>query len=338
MRPWLRWLTIGVVGGVAAALFVYLFLCGPGLSGRPGPGETAHRGAPAERAGEPPPVAPGTNGGTARTLRIGWTAWSDAEVVSLLAQRLLERRMGLEVERVMTDIGIQYQGVANGDLDIMLMAWLPVTHRDYWEKVRDRVVNLGVLYTGRLGWVVPAYVPEAELAAIPDLADPAVGRRVGGRVQGIDPGSGLMQASERAMEAYNLEEMDLVPASGAAMTAVLDRAIRNRDWVVVTAWRPHWVFAAYDLRFLKDPEGVLGGEERVHALARQGFHNDFPPRVTGFFSRLYLPQEELAALLLEAQDTSPEEAVEGYIREHPARIRYWLTGEVEEPGKNPQSQ
>ncbi|MFP4560046.1 MAG: glycine betaine ABC transporter substrate-binding protein [Thiohalorhabdus sp.] len=330
MGAWLRWLTLGVVGGVAAALFVYLFLCGPGLTGRPG--ETAHRGPPAERAGEPPPAAQGTDAGTARTLRIGWTAWSDAEVVSLLAQRLLEKRMGLEVERVMTDIGIQYQGVANGDLDVMLMAWLPVTHRDYWEQVRHRVVNLGVLYTGRLGWVVPAYVPEAELGAIPDLADPEVGRRVGGRVQGIDPGSGLMQASEQALEAYSLEELDLVPASGAAMTAVLDRAIRNRDWVVATAWRPHWIFAAYDLRFLEDPEGVLGGEERVHALARQGFQEDFPAQVLGFFSRLYLPQEELAGLLLEAQDTSPEEAVERYIRENPARVRYWLTGEVEEPG------
>ncbi|MFA9459270.1 glycine betaine ABC transporter substrate-binding protein [Thiohalorhabdus sp. Cl-TMA] len=335
MRGWMHWLIMGTAGGLAVALLLYLFNCGPGLTG-PSDGPTATmQGAPTEAPGGLPPAARNGANGRGTTLRIGWTAWSDAEVVSLLAQRLLERHTRLDVERVMTDIGIQYQSVANGDLDIMLMAWLPVTHRSYWEKVRDRVVNLGVLYTGRLGWVVPDYVPRERLAAIPDLADPEMARRLGGRIQGIDPGSGLMQASERAMEAYGLADLQLVSASGAAMTAVLDRAIRNRDWVVVTAWRPHWIFAQYDLRFLEDPENVLGGEERVHAIARRGFQTAFPPQVAGFFSRFYLPEEELARMLLNAQESSPEAAVDRYIRKHPNRIRYWLTGDIEEAADSP---
>ena len=329
MRIALQWLGITAAVLAAAAVFAYLINCGPALTGGDQRGPAARPGGVAE--------APAAREGAERTLRIGWTAWSDAEVLTLLAQRLLERHTDLEVERVMTDIGIQYQGVANGDLDVMLMAWLPVTHRNYWEKVRHRVVNLGVLYTGRLGWVVPAYVPEDAVASLADLANPAVAERFGGKIQGIDPGSGLMQASERAMAAYGLDAMKLVSSSSAAMTAVLDRAIRNREWVVVTAWRPHWVFARYDLRFLADPKGILGGEERVHALARRGFQADFPPRVTGFFSRLRLPNDDLAEILLRMQETSAEEAVAHYIATHPRRVRYWLTGAVEEPGGNPQA-
>jgi glycine betaine/proline transport system substrate-binding protein len=247
-----------------------------------------------------------------------------------MAQQLLEQRMGYRVERVMTDIGIQYQAVAKGDLDIMLMAWLPLTHSNYWKKVRDRVVNLGPIYMGRLGWVVPDYVPRQQLESIEDLNKPEVARRIGQRIQGIDPGSGLMQASERAMRAYGLKKLNLVSASGAAMTAVLDRAYRNKQWVVVTAWQPHWIFARYQLRFLDDPKRVLGGQERIHAIARQGFEEDFPPMITGFFTRFYLPDDELAALLLDSQTDTVNQAVARYINRHPRRIRYWLTGKIDE--------
>ncbi len=61
-------------------------------------------------------------------LRIGWTAWADADVVSLMAEKLIESHYEQPVERVMADIGIQYDSVARGKLDLMLMAWLPKTH------------------------------------------------------------------------------------------------------------------------------------------------------------------------------------------------------------------
>ncbi len=321
-----RWLVIAAVLALSLAALVYLVEWGPGLVGQSGPITVSSTGA-------------GTGAGRADaanaedgvpTLRIGWTAWSDAEVVTLLAKRLVEAHLGYRVKLVMADIGIQYQAVANGDLDLMLMAWLPVTHRNYWKKVRNRVINLGPLYTGRLGWVVPQYVPADQLASVEDLHKPAVGRRLQHRIQGIDPGSGLMQASERAVNAYGLKKWELVPASGAAMTAVLDRAIRNRDWVVVTAWQPHWIFARYQLRFLDDPKGILGGVEHIHAVARQGFEADFPPQLTDFFSRMYLPANELSAILLEAQNAPVAQAVDHYIQTHPARIRYWLTGKLDE--------
>ena len=65
--------------------------------------------------------------------------------------KLIESELNQPVERVMADIGIQYQSVARGDLDLMLMAWLPGTHRDYWGKVRNQVLDLGPMYSGRLG-------------------------------------------------------------------------------------------------------------------------------------------------------------------------------------------
>jgi glycine betaine/proline transport system substrate-binding protein len=48
------------------------------------------------------------------TIKIGWTAWSDAEFVTKLAKRILEDRMDYDVELLQTDIAPQYQGLATG--------------------------------------------------------------------------------------------------------------------------------------------------------------------------------------------------------------------------------
>ncbi|MGD2112937.1 MAG: glycine betaine ABC transporter substrate-binding protein [Gammaproteobacteria bacterium] len=262
-------------------------------------------------------------------LRIGWTAWSDAEAVTRLAALLLETRLDQPVELVLLDIGIQYQGLANGDIDAMLMAWLPLTHKPYMDKLGDRIVDLGPLYTrARLGWVVPGYIPEEELDSIADLGKRAVGRKLDYRIHGIDPGAGLMQASEQALQAYGLDRYRLISSSGAGMTAALARAIKRREWIVVTGWSPHWMFARWDLRYLDDPEQALGGRERVHALVRTGFYQDFPVEVTEFLSRMFLPMEELEELMANATETSYDTAVADYVAQHPARVDYWVTGHL----------
>ncbi|HKJ77506.1 MAG TPA: glycine betaine ABC transporter substrate-binding protein [Gammaproteobacteria bacterium] len=264
----------------------------------------------------------------AEPIRIGWTAWSDAEFVTKLAARLIEQRLDQEVELLQIDIAPQYQGVAQGDIDLMLMSWQPDTHEDYLDKMGRKVVNISLLYTGaRLGWAVPTYVPESELGSIEDLKDDEVADRLDDMVVGIDPGAGLSRLSEKALEGYGLDHYHLMLSSGAGMTAALDRAVRRKEWIVVTAWRPHWMFGAYDLRFLEDPKGTLGGLERVHAVSRRGFYKDHP-EVTALIGRMFIPLDELEAAMNRARETSYEEAVDHYIEGHAARVDYWVTGDL----------
>ena len=292
----------------------------------------------ARRSGRSPSnLATGTSGATPaiqsidesisteQPLKLGWSPWADAEVVSLMAAQLIESELKQPVERVMADIGIQYQSVARGDLDLMLMAWLPGTHRDYWGKVRDQVLDLGPMYSGRLGWIVPDYVPREVISSINQLQNPQLAARFGGRVQGFDPGSGLNQASLKALKQYGLTSMELVASSSAAMAAVLAQAIEEQRWLIATSWTPHWMFARFKLRFLSDPKGSFGGTERIHAVARQGLDQRHPA-LTAFLSRFHLPESDLDGLLLQAQESSAETAVSTYLARHPNRVRYWTTG------------
>jgi glycine betaine/proline transport system substrate-binding protein len=263
-----------------------------------------------------------------KTVKIGWTAWSDAELVTKLAKRILEDRMGYEVELLQTDIAPQYQGVASGDLDLMLMSWQPETHADYMEKVGEDVVPLGILYThARLGWAVPKYIPEEMVSSIEDLNKDEVREKLDGTITGIDPGAGLTRLSKQAIEDYDLDDYELQISSGAGMTAELERAVRRDDWIVVTAWSPHWMFGAYDLRYIDDPKGILGSFERVVALARTGFYQE-DIDAASFISRMQIPIDDLQAAMYDAQETSYEEAVTKYIENNPKRIDYWVTGEI----------
>jgi len=333
-RRWAERLSVAGLLALGILAFAYLVWI-DGLRDRRSRVSPAHPTAAARRSnGERAGPRTGTRTSAGRSIRIGWTAWADAEVVAKLLERVLEDHMGYEAELVMADIGIQYQGVASGDLDAMVMAWLPVTHADYWSRFSGTVVNLGPIYTrARLGWAVPEEVPRDKLGSMADLARPEVRERLGARIYGIDPGSGLMRASERALRAYGLDEdYELVSSSGAAMTAALDRAIRRGEWVVVTAWNPHWMFAEWDLRYLDDPENGLGGSERVHLLVRRGFERDHPLEALEMLARVFIPLSELEEALLTATSSSVEVAVDAFLRRRKARIRYWVTGVVPEVG------
>ncbi|WP_119461804.1 glycine betaine ABC transporter substrate-binding protein [Rhodospirillaceae bacterium SYSU D60014] len=265
-----------------------------------------------------------------KSINIGWTAWSDAEAVTKMAAKILEERLGYDVELTLADVAIQYSGVASGDIDLMMMAWLPQTHQDYMEKFAGEVIDLGPLYTGaRLGWAIPNYIPKDQLSSIEDLQKEEVAEKLGNRIVGIDPGAGLMRLSNEAVEEYGLDDYQLVSSSGAGMTAELDRAVQRDEWVVVTAWNPHWMFSAYELRYLEDPKGVLAGVEHIDALARKGFYNDHP-EAAAFLARMYIPLEELETVMFKAQETSYEEAVAEYIETHEERVNYWVTGEIGE--------
>ncbi|MBK1695689.1 glycine betaine ABC transporter substrate-binding protein [Rhodovibrio salinarum] len=266
----------------------------------------------------------------AADVQIGWTAWSDAEFVTKLAQQILEERMDQDVTLTQTGIAPQYQGLAQGDIDVMMMSWQPGTHADYLEKFANQTVDLGMLYDhARLGWIVPEYM---DVDSIADLKSEEWADKLDGKIVGIDPGAGLTRLSKQAIEDYGLSDMyTLQTSSGAGMTAALDRAIKRDEPIVVTGWSPHWKFGAYDLKYLEDPKGTLGSYESIHAIARQGFYQDNIDAAT-MIGRMWIPLDDLQAAMYDAQETSYEEAVDKYIENNEDRVQYWITGELPSEG------
>lgn len=272
----------------------------------------------------------GTAAATDPDVTIGWTTWGDAEVVSKMAAIILQQGMGKDVELTLADIAVQYRGVADGNLDAMLMSWQPLTHKDYLQKYGDRLVDLGPLYEGAdLGIVIPKYIPAAELNSIADLAKPGVREKLGGRIQGIGANSGIMGMTRKAMSVYGLD-YELLVGTGPKMAREVGKAFENKQWIAATGWHPHWKFAKYDLRYLKDPKGVFGGSESVHTLIHKGFEQE-QPEIVDFLRRMQLSVAEVEQLMAAARETSHRQAIYTWIENHTDRVQYWMTGQKPTP-------
>ena len=66
--------------------------------------------------------------------------------------------------------------------------------------------------------------------------------------------------------------------------------------------------------------------EQINAVM-QGLDQQVPA-VTDFLSRFHLPDSDLDGLLLKAQQSSAETAVQDYLSDHPQRVNYWTTGRI----------
>ncbi len=255
-------------------------------------------------------------------VRIAYVEWDCATTSTNMVKAVLEQEMGYEVEILPVAAAAMWQAVGSGDVDGMVTAWLPVTHGDYLKKVGDKVEDLGPLSTGaKVGWVVPKYVTINSIEELKANAD-----KFEGKIIGIDPGAGLMRMSEDTMKAYSLDNFELVEGSGATMTAALSDAVKNNKWVVVTGWSPHWMFGRWQLKYLEDPKGTLGGSETINAVVRKGLKKDMP-EVYAFLDRFaWDTPDQLQMVMAWNQEpgADPYENAKRFIKENPEVVKKWL--------------
>jgi glycine betaine/proline transport system substrate-binding protein len=261
----------------------------------------------------------------AEPVKIATTNWADVLAVANVVKYVLETKLQQPVKFVQADIGIQFQGVARGDLDLMVGGWLPVTHGTYYSRYKNDLDDVSVIYTGgKNGWAVPTYVPESELSSIADLNKPEVKSKLNSTIQGIEPGGGLMQASEKAIKEYDLAGYKLQSSSEAGMLASVSRAAQSKQWIVATVWSPHWLFQKWPMRYLKDPKGALGGEEQIHAFGSKQFATKFP-RANVFMKHFKLTLADVEAIELEGNSTNDyATAAKKFVEAHPDKLKAWL--------------
>lgn len=254
----------------------------------------------------------------AKRVRIAYVEWSDAVVATNILKTALEQK-GYTVTTTPLAAAAMWQAVATGEADAMVAAWLPATHASYYGQLKDKVDLLGPNIEGaKIGWAVPAY---SKLASIEDLK--TMGADVESKVIGIDPGAGLMKASDKAIKDYALP-VKLVDGSDATMTAALKDAYDRKKDIVVTTWTPHWMFGRYELKYLADPKGVFGGEETVNTVARKGLEKDMP-EVYALLKKykLSLDDEQKVMLQNEEKGVKPADTASAWVKANPDKVRAW---------------
>lgn len=275
---------------------------------------------------------------TDKVVRLAYVEWSSEIASSHLVKAVIEEKFNYRCQLISLTAEEMWHAVASGKADATVSAWLPETHAHYYREVKDSVVNLGPNLEGtKTGLVIPnitagrftagtgirnrPYMDVQSISGLQQHID-----KLNGKIIGIDPEAGVMRQTREAMEVYGLEEFRLVDGDEESMIDALSDALRHQEWIVVTGWLPHWMFARWDLKFLKDPENVYGGGGHINTIVREGLQSDMPD-VYRFLDNFHWKPEEMGQLMLWIQERNgryPYESALRWIRTHPDRINRWI--------------
>ncbi len=108
---------------------------------------------------------------------------------------------------------------------------------------------------------------------------------------------------------------------GPAMVASLQKAARNKEWIVITGWKPHYKWVNYEIKYLEDPKNIYP-KDFCGIISRLGFEED-KPEAAKFLKNFNFTESQLYALL-EAIDNNGEEAgAEKWYQENKELVDSW---------------
>ncbi|MGG1574641.1 glycine betaine ABC transporter substrate-binding protein [Fictibacillus sp. NRS-1165] len=101
----------------------------------------------------------GAQKGNGKEVSLVYVAWESEIASTNVVAKVLEQQ-GYKVKLQQVEAGPMFAGVADGSADAMVAAWLPTTHKDYYNKYKGKFEDLGPNLEGtKLGLTVPKYMP-----------------------------------------------------------------------------------------------------------------------------------------------------------------------------------
>lgn len=221
-----------------------------------------------------------------KSITMGTLSWDDLTPITAVTKKVLEDAGYTVKVTTFSEWGIAFAALSKGDVQL-LASQVNYISQDHWDKNKSRLEKLSPVSHGLFqAFAVPKYVPIDSTDQLNANAD-----KFGGKIVGIEPGSGLMRDAKTAVTSYGIK-LKLVEGSTAAMSAAVKSATDRKEWVVATVWEPSEFMKKYDLKFLKDPKGVFPPPQTYYWLANKGFSAKYPI-ARELIAGVYLPLEDL---------------------------------------------
>ncbi|GAA4479196.1 hypothetical protein GCM10023190_21840 [Enteractinococcus fodinae] len=264
------------------------------------------------------------------SIHIVYTPFDEGVAATYLWKHIFEEQ-GYEVELTLADVGPTYAAVSQDDADLYF-ASNPESHSEYIDEYGDGFELLGTWYEPlRHAMVVPTYVYDEGIQEIADLK--GRGDEFGNQIVGIEAGAGITREANEAVETYGLDDYDLLDSSTAAMLSEFGAAVANDEWIVATAWNPHWAVAEYDMQFLDDPEGIFADGDTYEVVVSDSAQQR--EDLMGMLSAFEMNDDQIFSLLAEIRDAdedNEEAAIEAWLADdaHQQLVDSWVAAGSEQ--------
>jgi len=184
---------------------------------------------------------------------------------------------------------------------------------------------------------VPSYEYQAGLQNFADIAKHRA--ELDGKIYGIEPGSSANAKIQKMIDTnqFGLGGFKLVESSEAGMMVTVERAIRDKKWVVFLGWEPHPMNIQISMNYLAGGDDVFGpnyGEARVYTLTSTDFLQRCPNAgklVTNLRFTTGLENQVMQSVM---NKEKPADAAKDYLKKNPQVLDAWLAGVKTYDGKD----
>lgn len=263
-------------------------------------------------------------------IRFGLPPWPGVTVKSEVAAQLFEA-IGYETSLQNVGLSFVYNGLKDRDLDVFVANWSPSQDEKIQPHLDDgSLVRIALnIDDAILGLAVPRYVWDSGIHAVPDLDKSA--ENFDYEIYGIEPGSAMNERYNKAIDndVEGLGDWSLVASSTAGMLTAVERAMKKEEWIVFGGWKPHWMFAYHDLKFLEDPTdtGMAANKTRVYTVVPSGFE-EFDPNAARFLKQFEVGSAIQSQWILEhgLRERDESEVAAEWISNNLDVVERWLAG------------
>lgn len=299
-----------------------------------------------------------------RPIVLAGLDWDSARFHNAVVARLLTDGYGCETTDIVGATIPLTNGLARGDVDIMMEVWRN-SLAEAWVKAADKglVKDIGPNFPdAEQGWYVPRYLVEGPNAPAPDLKSVSDLPRYKelfkdreepgkGRFYNCLAGWACEIVNTRKLEAYGLADdyTNFLPGTGEALSAAVVTAVKRKRPILFYHWTPSWLLGAIDAVQLEEPafeedafnalrqaEGPLqGGVAYPVASVAIGISTKFEELAPEII-RMLTAYETTSTLVAEAlvdmqeKDLSAAEAADRFLTDNQDLWADWLPEESRE--------
>ncbi|MFM0439642.1 choline ABC transporter substrate-binding protein [Paraburkholderia strydomiana] len=265
--------------------------------------------------------------------------WTDIDATNAMTGVVL-KALGYKQKVANLSVPITYQGLKKGQIDVFLGNWMPAQAPVVkpFEEERSIVVVHPNLSNAKFTLAVPDYVAAAGVHSFADLAKNA--DKFDSRIYGIEPGAPANQNIKKMVDdkAFGLDNWKLVESSETGMLTQVERAVREKKWIVFLAWEPHVMNTKFKLTYLDGGDKYFGpnyGGATVNTVARSGYAQQCP-NVDRLFKQLTFNVDIENGVITEVLEkkTSVDVAATEALKRHPELLKSWLDGVNTASGAN----
>ncbi|WP_128596801.1 choline ABC transporter substrate-binding protein [Paraburkholderia kirstenboschensis] len=264
--------------------------------------------------------------------------WTDIDATNAMTGVVL-KALGYKQKVANLSVPITYQGL-KGQIDVFLGNWMPAQAPVVkpFEEEKSIVVVHPNLSNAKFTLAVPDYVAAAGVHSFADLARNA--DKFDSRIYGIEPGAPANQNIKKMVDdkAFGLDSWKVVESSETGMLTQVERAVREKKWIVFLAWEPHVMNTKFKLSYLDGGDKYFGpnyGGATVNTVARSGYAEQCP-NVGRLFRQLTFNVDLENGVITEVLEkkTGVDVAATEALKRHPELLKSWLDGVNTASGTN----